>query len=355
MRFALHWALWPHKGATLSYPCQRVEGYRNFATKIWNAARFCEMNECQLVADFDPLKVTHPLNQWILSELKATEEKTSKGFETYFFNDASNALYQFIWGSFCDWYVEFMKTLLQDDQISEDVKAETRATAAFIIKNSLLLLHPLMPFITEEIAEQLDLMNGKMVCESAWPDLPKALHNKEASEDMDWMVEMITALRNIRAEVNIPYATKLDLHIKNASDESMKRLDQYERFLCKAGHLNSAQIANGKDLTGLEDVVREMTLVIPVTDVVNLDNEKDRLSKEIKKLKDDIIFHEKKLANENFTSRAPAHIIEEHQAKKETSESKRSKLLEALIRLEKIDIQNRESPKHALREAKGHA
>lgn len=331
LRFTL--GIMAAQGRDIKLSMQRVEGYRNFATKIWNAARFCEMNECKLDKNFDPTKVTHPLNQWILSELKATEEKTSKGFETYFFNDASNALYQFVWGSFCDWYVEFMKTLLQDDQISEDVKAETRATAAFIIKNSLLLLHPLMPFITEEIAEQLDLMDGKMVCESAWPDLPKTLHNKKASEDMSWMVEMITALRNIRAEVNIPYSTKLDLHVKNASSASAERLKQYDSFLCKAGHLNAAQVANGKDIAGLEDVVREMTLVIPVTDVVNLDNEKDRLSKEIKKLEDDIVFHEKKLSNENFTSRAPAHIVEDHKVKKETSMIAKEKLQAAFERL----------------------
>lgn len=333
LRFTL--ASMAAQGRDIKLAINRIEGYRNFSTKIWNAARFCDMNGAKLNPNFKPETAQHPLNKWILSRLYHLQNEVTEGLENYYFNISANGLYQFIWGEFCDWYVEFIKTIFQDDTISEAMKEETRSVMGFVLKNMLLLLHPFMPYVTEEIAEQLNLNDGKLLCLSDWPTLSSTLENNQSEADLAWVIKVISAIRNIRAEVSLPYSTRIDLYIKGASGLNQERAKNYEAFLMKAGYLNRLSVIPETDtaITGLQDVIDEATLIIPVNDLIDLSKEKERLEKEITRLNDEISLIEKKLSNKSFVDKAPQHVVDEQNTKKIGYISSKEKVAAALQKL----------------------
>ncbi|MDP6175366.1 MAG: class I tRNA ligase family protein, partial [Rhodospirillales bacterium] len=179
----------------------RVEGYRNFGTKLWNAARFCEMNECAPVAGFDPRSCTQTVNRWIVGKTQECAHSVAKGIEDYKFNEAAGAVYQFTWGTFCDWYLEFTKPILQEGDA--DAIAETRAVTAWVLDQLLHILHPFMPFITEELWAKTDEAREGRLIDAAWPVLD-GLADEDAQAEMDWVVALITQVRSVRSEMNVP-------------------------------------------------------------------------------------------------------------------------------------------------------
>jgi valyl-tRNA synthetase len=207
LRFTL--AAMAAQGRDIKLAKSRVEGYRNFGTKIWNASRFLEMNECVRVENFDPGSLNQGVNKWIVGEVEKAAGAVTAGIEAYRFNEAAGAIYRFVWNIFCDWYLELIKPALQGDD--EDAKAETRATAAWALDQSLILLHPFMPFITEELWTRLGERGparDTMLILAGWPEM-KGLVDAPAEAEFDWVIRVVSEIRSIRAEMNVPAGAKV--------------------------------------------------------------------------------------------------------------------------------------------------
>ncbi|WP_284209404.1 class I tRNA ligase family protein, partial [Chitiniphilus shinanonensis] len=208
---------------------QRVEGYRNFTTKLWNAARFCEMNECREYEGFDPFAVKDVVNRWIVGEVAKCEAAVREALEGqrdgYRFNDASSVIYSFTWNVFCDWYLEFAKLPFQGDD--EALKAETRATAAWVLDQILKILHPFMPFVTEELWGSLGVARENDLIISDWPVYPAGAVDAAAEEELEWVQGLITGIRGVRSEMNVPAGAKIPLIFNEGSDAHKARLDRH--------------------------------------------------------------------------------------------------------------------------------
>ncbi|MAF95663.1 MAG: valine--tRNA ligase [Rhodospirillaceae bacterium] len=311
----------------------RVEGYRNFVTKLWNAARFCQMNECTPVDGFDPSAARHTVNRWIIGKVRDAEAAMTGALQAYRFNDAAGALYHFTWGTFCDWYLEFTKPILEGDD--EAAKAETRATAAWTLDQLLHLLHPIMPFVTEELWEQMaDGGRDGPLITSAWPKLGKDLVDADANAEMDWVVRLISQVRAVRAEMNVPPKAKIPLKLKDAGDKAEARMGRHQDLIKRLARLSSLEELDGEVPKGaIQDVIDEATIILPIADVIDLDSEKTRLEKEIAKLNAEVERFEKKLANEKFIANAPEAVVETEREKLEDAINQRAKMDEALGRL----------------------
>ena len=200
----------------------RVEGYRNFATKLWNAARYAEMNGCALVAGFTPTQCRLTVNRWIVSAVSDCAAAVTAALDTYRFDEAASRLYQFVWGTFCDWYVEFTKPILQGDEVA--ARTETQATTAWVLGRIVHLLHPIMPFITEEVWQNLAGEEAGLLLTASWPEISSETHDPAASAEMEWVVEAISALRALRAEMGVPPAARIPLLLKDAEPLAAERI-----------------------------------------------------------------------------------------------------------------------------------
>ena len=313
----------------------RVEGYRNFATKLWNAARFCQMNGCVPVAGFDPASAQLTVNKWLVGKVKECADATAAAIDAYRFNDAANAVYQFTWGTFCDWYLEFTKPILQGEEVEASAKAETRATAAWALDTVLHLLHPMMPFITEELWEAwADVPRAYRLVAASWPKLPESLVDKGAEAEMDWVVRLISQVRTLRAEMNVPPGAKLPLLVKDAGTGAKARFATHDAIIRTLARLDSVADLDGAPPKGsAQDVLEEATLILPLAGVVDIAAEKTRLAKEIGKLEAEHDKYAKKLANEAFVGKAPPEVVEEQRERRDDLAAKRDKLKAALARL----------------------
>ena len=315
----------------------RVEGYRNFATKLWNAARFCEMNECRPVAGFDPADNKERLNRWLVSEMGELIGKMNEAFSAYRFNDAANLLYQFAWGTFCDWYLELAKPALQSEAADAGLRAETRATAAWALENILTLLHPLMPFITEELWQHLrGADSGQLLIAAAWPEADSRWQDEAAVRDLRWVVRLVGDIRGVRAEMNVPASARLTLLVKGASAETAARLETHREAIMRLARLQEISLVGEGEVPAgsVQMVLDEATLLLPLADVIDVGKERGRLEKELKRLAGEIAGVEKKLANENFLAKAPEAVVEENRERRDAAAAARDRLAEALKRLE---------------------
>jgi valyl-tRNA synthetase len=313
----------------------RVEGYRNFATKLWNAVRYAEMAGCSLDAAFDAATARLSVNRWIIGALADAARRTAEAIEAFKFNEAAGALYQFVWGSFCDWYIEFTKPILAGGD--EAAKAETRATTAWALGEIVHLLHPLMPFITEEIWEHLAGPEAGMLVTAPWPQHAGPLGDPAAAAEMEWVVRLVSTVRAVRSEMNVPPTAQLPLLLKGASPESRARLERHRDLVLRLARLASATPLEGEAPKGaVQAVLDESTLVLPIGDVVDLAMERTRLAKEVQKLDGEIDKIAKKLGNEQFLSKAKPEIVDEQKERQSEVKEARAKLEEALARLAAI-------------------
>jgi valyl-tRNA synthetase len=311
-----------------------VEGYRNFGTKLWNAARFCQMNECTLWTPFDPRSAKHTINKWIIGETARAAAAVTRDLETFRFNDAAGALYRFIWNVFCDWYIEFIKPLLANED--EAVVSETRATAAWVLEQSLRLLHPFMPFITEELWSRLGEFGPereRMLIVEKWPDLSPTLIDPAADAEIGWVVRLISETRSARAELNVPAGAKIPLMLIGAAKQSARRLERYEDLIDRLARLDYSTIAEAPPAGAVTFVLDEATIALPLEGVVDIRAEADRLAKEIKRLAGDIAKIDAKLANGEFVRKAPGEVVEEQRERRGESAAAKAKLESALQRL----------------------
>ncbi|RUQ70267.1 valine--tRNA ligase [Azospirillum doebereinerae] len=317
------------QGRDIKLATNRVEGYRNFATKLWNAARYCQMNGCEPVAGYRPVGLTQTVNRWIVGELADAANKVAAAIDAYKFNDAANAAYQFTWGGFCDWYMEFTKPILAGTD--EAAKAETRATTAWVLDQILHILHPIMPFITEELWEQLSPNRASRLITADWPEVGPELVDQAARDEMNWVVRLISSVRSMRSEMNVPPGAQIELKLKDAGEASLKRLDTHRDLILRMARLSSVEPLSGPvPKSAVQAVQDEATLVLPLEGIVDLDKERARLSKEIDKLAGEIKKIDAKLSNEQFVAKAPEEVIVEQRDRREAADQARGKLQKAL-------------------------
>jgi len=318
------------QGRDVKLSVSRIEGYRNFVTKIWNAARYAEMNDCKPNADFDPAAVRLTVNRWIIAKAAEAVGKIETAILNYRFNEAADAGYHFTWGLFCDWYLEFTKPILNGDDAA--AKAETRATMAWALDQILLMLHPIMPYVTEELWRQIAPRDSLLML-ADWPRLD-GLQNAAAETDMDWVVRLISAVRTVRSEMNVEPKAQLTLRLKDASDATLARLATHRDLIHRLARIEDSGALVGEVEKGAVSIVLdEATVVLPMAGIIDVDAEKTRLDKEIKKISPEIIKYDKKLSNPGFLAKAPADVVAEQRHRLEGLKADREKLNEALARL----------------------
>ena len=334
LRFTLTAMAAPGRDIKLSE--ERVEGYRNFATKLWNATRFCEMNGCNPPgAEFNQLFVQHNVNRWIVDEVVETKKNIEAALDAYKFNDAANAIYQFIWGTFCDWYIEFTKPLLGENNTDEVIKQETRDTTGWVLDQILLMLNPFMPFITEELYESIAVRpKDSFLMIQSWPEYQAQPWNEDASDQIDWLIRTITEIRSVRADMNVPPKAMIRLLVQGASKETQDRLKTYDDIFKRMARIETVEFVQEAPKGAIQTIVDEATLILPIADIIDLDKERARLKKEIERLNSDIVKIDQKLGNEDFMSRASAEIVDEQKARKVQAELTLNKLSQALKQLE---------------------
>jgi valyl-tRNA synthetase len=315
----------------------RVEGYRNFATKLWNAARFCQMNECAPIDGFDPRGVTEIVNRWVVGKVAETADKVAQALSGYRYDAAAGAAYQFVWGTFCDWYLEFAKPIFSGSD--EAAKAETRATAAWVFDTILHILHPFMPFITEELWAQMGTGRDVKLMLRPWPVLP-GLHDAAAEEEMDWVVRMISTIRGVRSEMNVPPSTQVDLLATGLTATKKQWAKTHAELINRLARLavletaaDPQRVAQAFSHGAAQMVVDEATLVLPLAGVIDVDKERQRLEKEVARVDGEIAKVDKKFANPDFVARAAPEVVEENRERREEWAAAKAKLQEALQRL----------------------
>lgn len=316
---------------------QRIEGYRNFGTKLWNASRFAQMNECVRVEGFDPATVLQPINKWIRGETVKTVAEVTKALEAPSFDEAAGALYRFVWNVFCDWYLELAKPILNGDDAA--AKAETRATAAWALDVILKLLHPVMPFITEELWEktaEFGPARDSMLISAQWPELPADWIDAEAEAEIGWLVETVGEIRSIRAEMNVPPSAKPALSVVGAGPETKARLARHRDLLLTLARLDSVREADAAPAGSAPVVMGEATGALGVAEFIDIAAEKARLTKDIAGHASEIEKVNKKLGNPDFLARAKEEVVEENRERLAEAEAAKAKLEAALSRLESV-------------------
>lgn len=323
------------QGRDIRLADERLQGYRNFATKLWNASRYCEMNQClNNETNFNPEEATYAANQWIIHEITSVKAELEQTIEGYRFNEAANTIYQFVWGTFCDWYLEISKPVLQQ---GGDVADEVRQTTNWILRQILALLNPFMPYITEELYQTFYRANeDDRLITSQWPEYSKALSFDTAKDEIDWLKAMIGEIRSVRADMNVPAKAEIQLQIKDANDVTKKRITNYSDVLCKMARLSNIQLTDSIPKGAVQTIIGEATLILPIADIIDLNAERDRLNKVINKLDQDIQKIDAKLNNQKFVQNAPEEVIEEQKSRKNIATEKRNKLSNALKQIQEV-------------------
>ncbi len=325
LRFTL--AAMAAQGRDIKLSTQRVEGYRNFATKLWNAVRFAEMNSCASVAGFNPKSAKETLNRWIAHETAKAAREITEAIEAYKFNDAAGAAYRFVWNIYCDWYLELAKPVLMGPDGA--AKTETQAMVAWARDEILKILHPFMPFVTEELWG-VTAKRAQLLALSDWPALD-GLQDDKAEAEIGWVIDLINALRSVRAEMNI--TTNIPLVLAGVSAESKARAERWSEFIQRLARVADISFAAKPPQGSLQLLVRGEIVAMPLKGVVDLAAERARLEKELVKADSDIKRVDDKLANEKFVANAPEEILEGEKEKREEASERRAKILEALERL----------------------
>jgi valyl-tRNA synthetase len=332
LRFTL--AAMAAQGRDIKLSAQRVEGYRNFATKLWNAARFAEMNGCVRDPDFTPRDAKETLNRWIAYETAKTGRDVTAAIKAYKFNEAAAAIYRFVWNIFCDWYLELVKPVLTGPEGA--AKSETRAATAWVLDEILKLLHPFMPFLTEELwsvtAEQ-GPKRAHMLALAAWPQ-HDGLDDETSEAEIGWVIDLVTAIRSVRSEMNVPPATQLPLVLAGASAKTRARAGRWSEFVQRLARVADISFAEKAPHGAVQLIVRGEVAALPLKGVIDLAAERARLAKEMAKCDADIARVDQKLGNADFLKRAPEEVVEGEREKREEAQARKAKLAEALNRLQ---------------------
>jgi len=318
------------QGRDIKMSTTRLESYRNFTTKIWNACRFLEMNGCTGSNMIDLGTVNEPVNKWIVAEYNTAIEKTTIAIEAYRFNEAADALYHFIWNSYCDWYVELIKPALNND--NGEASTEIRATASTVLAGTLRLLHPFMPFLTEELNSKI-FASDKLLIAASWPHQTPLDKGDDAVSTVGFIIQLISEIRYIRSEMNIPLSAKPVLHMRGVNDLQRRAIDSQMAALLRLARLDGIQVVDSFDKGSARGSVEGLEIGLPLAGILDLDAEAARLAKEIKSVTAELDKISKKLGNQSFIDKAPAEIIAENKRRLDEENTKLNGLTAALDRL----------------------
>jgi valyl-tRNA synthetase len=313
---------------------QRIEGYRNFSTKVWSAARFCEMNGAVAARGFEPGAVRETFNRWLVGETARAADTVTRALEACAFDDAAGALYRFVWNVFCDWGLELAKPILGGADAG--AKAETRATLAWTLEVILHLLHPIMPFVTEELWDKTATAQAPrrgLLITDAWPDLSTDLIDPVAEAEIGWLIDLITEVRQLRAEMNVPPSAKPALCLIGAGEAAAARLARHRDLILTLGRVQSVEVAEAAPAGSALFVIGDATGALAIADYIDLAAERARLAKELASREADIDRTARKLANGDFLARAPEEVVAENRARLDDASAAKAKLQSALARL----------------------
>ena len=322
------------QGRDLKLSESRIEGYRNFATKLWNASRYTELNDCRYNPEFDPNNCKLAINNWIIFELKNAVSKVESSIQNYRFNDAANAIYNFSWATFCDWYIEFTKPILAGNDT--DLVNETKATTMWVLKGILNSLNPIMPYITEELWDRLGF--GTLLIKEAWTPFDDVEPDVLAAKEIEWVVSLVSEIRSLRAETSVPSKSKTNLILKDVENNHQHYLTNNNNIICKLANLDEIVVITGPLPTEtIQGVIEGVSFGLSIVSEIDVEKERVRLERELKKVSEDIESISKKLANEKFLQKAPEKVISENRNRLSNAEDKKSKLRMAKSRLNTID------------------
>jgi len=320
-------------GGVLKLDMQRIAGYRNFGTKLWNAARFAEMNGAT-GSDGQIPTPEATVNRWIIGETAKVRQVVDEALETFRFNDAAQALYGFVWGKVCDWYVEFSKPLLLDGD--DATKAETQATMAWVIDQCLILLHPIMPFITEELWGTLG-RRDTMLAHADWPTYGAELVDPAADREMNWVISLVDAVRSARAQMHVPAGAKIPMVVTTLDAAGQTAWDSNETMIKRLTRVESLDKVASFPKGSITVAVEGGSFGLPLADIIDIDAEKARLEKTLGKLAKELGGLRGRLNNPKFVASAPDEVVEEARDNLALREEEETKLKEALARLSEVD------------------
>ena len=320
------------QGRDIKLSEERIAGYRNFSTKIWNGCKFLEFNECISELDTDLNFINLQINKWIIENYNQLNSKVKKSIVEYKFNDAADALYQFIWRDYCDWYIEFIKPILNN---AEDIvsQKETKSVSIKIMKNVILMLHPIMPYVTEEIFEKL-FKSNKLAISSSWPSLIET--ETSLKNGIGLTIDIVSAIRSIRVEKNIPNKSRPTILLKNVNQEKKIIIEENNNLILNLAKLNQIKFLSKQHEENEKSIVTtvdEIILMIPTDGLIDIEAEKNRLSKELENITNEIEIIDKRLNNPSFIEKAPPKVIEDVKTKKTIFNQRKSEINKALLNL----------------------
>ena len=320
------------QGRDIKLSEERIAGYRNFSTKIWNGCKFLEFNECISELDTDLNFINLQINKWIIENYNQLNSKVKKSIVEYKFNDAADALYQFIWRDYCDWYIEFIKPILNNAEDIESQK-ETKSVSIKIMKNVLLMLHPIMPYVTEEIFETL-FKSNKLAISSSWPSLIET--ETSLKNGIGLTIDIVSAIRSIRVEKNIPNKSRPTILLKNVNQEKKIIIQENYNLILNLAKLNQIKFLSKQHEENEKSIVTtvdEIILMIPTDGLIDIEAEKNRLSKELENITNEIEIIDKRLNNPSFIEKAPPKVIKDVKTKKTIFNQRKSEINKALLNL----------------------
>ena len=320
------------QGRDIKLSEERIAGYRNFSTKIWNGCKFLEFNECISELNTDLNFINLQINKWIIENYNQLNSKVKKSIVEYKFNDAADALYQFIWRDYCDWYIEFIKPILNNAEDIESQK-ETKSVSIKIMKNVLLMLHPIMPYVTEEIFEKL-FKSNKLAISSSWPSLIET--ETSLKNGIGLTIDIVSAIRSIRVEKNIPNKSRPTILLKNVNQEKKIIIEENNNLILNLAKLNQIKFLSKQHEENEKFIVTtvdEIILMIPTDGLIDIEAEKNRLSKELENITNEIEIIDKRLNNPSFIEKAPPKVIEDVKTKKTIFNQRKSEINKALLNL----------------------
>ena len=330
LRFTL--AAMAAQGRDIKLSEERIAGYRNFSTKIWNGCKFLEFNSCIDNIDKEITNIDLEVNKWIINLYNDLNIKVKTAIKEYKFNDAADALYQFIWKDYCDWYIEFIKPILNNSENLKELE-ETKYISINVMKNVLLMLHPIMPYVTEEILENL-FKSSNFAISSTWPE---PIHNELTSTNsIDLIIKIISSIRSLRVEKNIPPNAKIDILLKNADEHKREIIKNNKSLITNLAKINNITFVS-EELTQSENfiisTIDELVLMIPLDGLIDTEAEKNRLNKELSNINNEIDQISKRLNNQMFIDKAPSNVVEEVKNKQKIFNQRKSEIEKALINL----------------------
>ncbi len=320
------------QGRDINVSEARIAGYRNFATKLWNAARFGEMNEIDFSATVDITKIKSKVNRWIIAKAQKATFDVSRSLNDFRFSDAANAVYQFAWGDFCDWYIEMSKPILYgNDELS---KAETKAVFAWVLKRIMVILHPFMPFITTQIWQNLQIGDGELMLQS-WPQDEK--NDGHDSAAVDWVIEVITKIRSLRAEMNLPAGAKLKAYCKDVSVEMTSNVKDMNGVICALARLESFEDMTDEVSSDMVQIaLSDGVVLLGLKGVVDFKAEYERLSKNLAQLEKNLQSYAAKLSNPAFVGKAPQKVVDEEKKRQAEAIAAKAKTEAAMARIKNL-------------------